>query len=309
MTAHVTQPGTPPPTHAADSRGLGLAIGISLAAACLWVLATFAGIRVSVWLTPRPVTIVNARLAALPAGPMLDVDTATHGRDVFERTCATCHGSSGLGKTGLGVDLVRSAFVADSPDAALVEFIEKGRAVDDPQNKTRVAMPPRGGNESLTTEDLHAVAAYIRGLQDPRRLPDLPAYVPAPVVVSVSESEKQAALAAAGGDAELAGYIASGDKLFHSTCVSCHGKAGVGVKGNGKALADNEFVQSLDDDGLLAFIRQGRSPTDPKNTTGIQMPPKGGNPALSDDDILDIIAYLRTLQKGAAGATSAASDK
>jgi hypothetical protein len=26
------------------------------------------------------------------------------------------------------------------------------------------------------------------------------------------------------------------------------------------------------------------------------MPAKGGNPALSEDDLLDIIAYLRTLQ-------------
>ena len=68
------------------------------------------------------------------------------------------------------------------------------------------------------------------------------------------------------------------------------------VDRHGKALANNEFIRSLDDDSLLAFIKQGRSPSDPKNTTGIQMPPKGGNPAMSDDDILDVIAYLRTLQ-------------
>jgi cytochrome c5 len=30
------------------------------------------------------------------------------------------------------------------------------------------------------------------------------------------------------------------------------------------------------------------------------MPAKGGNPALSDDDILDVIAYLRSLQSSAA---------
>jgi disulfide bond formation protein DsbB len=34
---------------------------------------------------------------------------------------------------------------------------------------------------------------------------------------------------------------------------------------------------------------------DPLNTTGIDMPGKGGNPALTDDNILAIIAYLRTL--------------
>ena len=73
------------------------------------------------------------------------------------------------------------------------------------------------------------------------------------------------------------------------------------MAGNGKALANNAFVQSLDEDGLFEFISKGRSPTDPLNTTGIQMPPKGGNPAMSEDDILDVIAYLRTLQPSAAG--------
>ncbi len=276
--------------------GPALAASVCVAAVALWIAALFGAIRVSVWLTPRPLPALHPRLAALPAGEVIPVPLATHGRDVFERACTQCHASSGLGRAGLGKDLVRSDFVADQSDAALVAFIEKGRTIDDPLNTTKVAMPPKGGIESLTGEDLTAVVGYLRALQDPRRMPSLPAYVPAPVTVTVSEAEKEAAMAAAGGDAELAAWIASGDKLFHSTCVACHGKAGVGVAGNGKALANNEFIQSLDDDGLLAFVKQGRSPTDPKNTTGIQMPPKGGNPALSEDDPLDIIAYLRTLQ-------------
>lgn len=127
-------------------------------------------------------------------------------------------------------------------------------------------------------------------------MPQLAAWVPTPIKVEVTAQDKSAALAAAGGDEELAGYIASGNKQFHSMCVVCHGAGGAGIKGNGKALANNDFVRALDDEALLAFIKQGRAPTDPKNTTGIQMPPKGGNPAMSDDDILDVIAYLRTLQ-------------
>ena len=60
---------------------------------------------------------------------------------------------------------------------------------------------------------------------------------------------------AAGGDAELAQYIASGNKLFHTTCVACHGKGGAGIKGNGATLVSNSFVQSLDDDALLLAAR------------------------------------------------------
>lgn len=30
-------------------------------------------------------------------------------------------------------------------------------------------------------------------------------------------------------------------------------------------------------------------------TTGVVMPPLGGNPALTDADLIDVIAYVRTL--------------
>jgi hypothetical protein len=48
---------------------------------------------------------------------------------------------------------------------------------------------------------------------------------------------------------------------------------------------------------LLEFVKTGRPVGDPLNTTGVDMPPKGGNPALSDVQILDIIAHIRTLQQ------------
>lgn len=286
---HVLSVGPASHTGALALAGAVVAGALVLVGAAMWC-----GVTLSVWLTPRPEPALHARLASLPAGPSIPEGAALQGRDVFERACAQCHSSSGLGKQGLGKDLVRSDFVADASDVSLVAFVLRGRAADDPLNTTKVAMPPKGGIDSLTDSDIQAVVTYVRGLQDPRRLPTLPEWKPAPVVVS--EKDKEAALAAAGGDAELAGYIASGSKLFAGTCVACHGAGGVGVKGNGKALVNNEFVQSLDDDALLAFIQKGRDPGDPKNTTGVGMPAKGGNPALKEDDFLDIIAYLRTLQ-------------
>lgn len=286
-----------------ETLALGIAAGLNAAVVALGYFLVLGAMQVSVWLTPRPEPALHKRLAAQPSQPMIALDAATHGREVFRNVCGVCHGLAGLGMPGLGKDIVRSDFVADSNDAALVAFIERGRPIDDPLNSTKIAMPPKGGNPALTTADLQAVVAYVRGLQDPRRMPALAPWAPKPLVVT--EADKAAALEAAGGDAELAEYIASGDKLFHTTCIACHGKAGVGIAGNGKSLQNNEFIQSLDDDKLLAFIKQGRTPTDPKNTTGIQMPPKGGNPAMSDDDILDVIAYLRTLQPRKAAAAGA----
>lgn len=235
-------------------------------------------------------------LLAAPSLPMLAVEEAAHGRDLFAGACVACHGADAKGVPGLGKNLLVSNFVASQSDEELEQFLVMGRP-----NAKPVGMPPKAGRDDLTDEDLRHLVVYMRGLQDPRRMPELPAMV---ADVAPSAAQQEAALAAAGGDEELAGYIASGDKLFHSSCVACHGKGGQGIAGNGKALSNNEFIRSLDDDSLLAFIKQGRSPTDPRSTTGIQMPPKGGNPAMSDDDILDVISYLRTLQ-GATPGTAA----
>lgn len=91
--------------------------------------------------------------------------------------------------------------------------------------------------------------------------------------------------------------VASGQTLYRSTCAACHGPAGEGVKGLGKDMTSSEFIAGLTDDELLAFIKRGRDASDPLNTTGVMMPPKGGNPALSDEKIVDIIAFIRSIQK------------
>ena len=102
--------------------------------------------------------------------------------------------------------------------------------------------------------------------------------------------------AAAAATPAGAGDAKKGRKDWDSTCRSCHGANGEGVEGQGIDVRSSAFIQGLDDDGLLAYIKKGRLASDPDNTTGIQMPPKGGNPLLKDQDIRDIIAYLRTLQ-------------
>jgi len=268
----------------------------SLVGAGALVAISFTGIlALTRSLTPNP----WAKLPILlqPALPVLEADPFIKGRAAFIATCATCHGPSGTGVTGLGKDLTRSPFVCDSKDGELVRFLKKGREASDPLNTTRVPMPPKGGNPNLTDDDLQALVVYMRGLQDVRRVPDVPAYVPPTRETRVpTEADKAVALEAAGGDAELAEWIAHGTSLFASGCANCHGADAKGMPGLGKSLVDNTFIKSLDDDGLLAFIQKGRGPSDPANTTKIAMPPKGGNPALSEDDMLDIIAYLRTLQ-------------
>lgn len=89
----------------------------------------------------------------------------------------------------------------------------------------------------------------------------------------------------AGGDA------AKGRELFVQNCARCHGPQGQG------ALQTSAFVASRSDAELIAFLRIGRPAHDPLNTTGVAMPPRGGNPALTDEQLADIVAYLRALQR------------
>jgi disulfide bond formation protein DsbB len=92
-----------------------------------------------------------------------------------------------------------------------------------------------------------------------------------------------------------AGDAARGKTAYAINCSTCHGDQGEGVKGLGKPLAGNDFVKRASDADLAALVKQGRSASDPANSTGIAMPARGGNPSLDDADIADIVAFVKTL--------------
>ncbi len=90
--------------------------------------------------------------------------------------------------------------------------------------------------------------------------------------------------------------VDEGKKLYGQFCVSCHGQSG---KGDGPAAAalnpkprdhtDKELMSKLSDEDMLKVIKNGgvsvgKSPL---------MPPWGAS--LKDDQIKDVIAYIRTL--------------
>lgn len=97
--------------------------------------------------------------------------------------------------------------------------------------------------------------------------------------------------------ATSSGDPTAGQELFTGTCSACHGPEGKGVEGLGKDMTKSEFIAGKSDAELLEFIKVGRDPSDPLNTTGVAMPPKGGNPALGEEDLLDIIAFIRTIHE------------
>ncbi len=123
----------------------------------------------------------------------------------------------------------------------------------------------------------------------------------APSPASAASASPAAATTATVGDAKI------GQSLWDATCRACHGAAGEGITGQGKDIRTSAFILERDDAALLKFIKAGRMPFDKLNTTGIQMPPKGGNPLLKDADLMNIIAYVRTCVHPEAGTTAGAA--
>jgi cytochrome c5 len=109
-----------------------------------------------------------------------------------------------------------------------------------------------------------------------------------PVTVAVEPTEAPAVV-----ETDLAG---EGEDYYAQSCVGCHGTDAKGITGIGKDLTTG-WVPSASDDEVLETILRGRDTSDPLNTTNIPMPPKGGNPALSSDDVTAILAFLRSIEE------------
>lgn len=94
------------------------------------------------------------------------------------------------------------------------------------------------------------------------------------------------------------GNAAKGKKIFSNSCSGCHGSGG---KGDGAAaaalnpkpkdLTDKTYVSKLNDDYLHNVIAKGGAAVG----KSALMPPFGGS--LKDQDIRDVVAFIRTLAK------------
>jgi len=85
------------------------------------------------------------------------------------------------------------------------------------------------------------------------------------------------------------GNVANGKQVFSNRCIVCHGESGEGKEAIAKAMGatmkplGSLGVQALSDENLKKGIVEGRGKMKP-------LP-------MSDQDVADVIAYLRTLKK------------
>jgi mono/diheme cytochrome c family protein len=91
--------------------------------------------------------------------------------------------------------------------------------------------------------------------------------------------------------AQQQGDVAAGKTVYTKSCAACHGVAGEGKDALAKALKvemrrfGSKEVQAKSDEELRKDVADG---------VGKMKPVKG----VSDPDLRNIIAYMRTLQKG-----------
>lgn len=238
---------------------------------------------------PAPVSPMQrmAEVAGVSPADLYD------GQQIYHQTCAACHGADGSGLVPLGKPLKNSAFVRGSDDASLFDIIANGRMPKDPRNTTGALMPARGAR-NLSDAQIRNVIAFTRAIQNPGA-PDADM-----TPWNLVEPGSGPAIVASGpGGMDVT--TLPGHDLFVASCSACHGADANGVEGVGVALLGSDFVKAKTDKDLLNFIKTGRPVWDPESKTGVDMPPKGGNPALGDDQINQIIGYLRSLNEGAGG--------
>jgi len=108
--------------------------------------------------TQLGLALVLAALAAPATAGELPAGDPDHGKAVYEGTCVACHGPEGHGSVPGAPDFADAdAIFAQKRQTLLTNMAEGLRRPGSP-----MGMPPRGGDDSLTDQDLLDALAYIR---------------------------------------------------------------------------------------------------------------------------------------------------
>ncbi len=185
-------------------------------------------------------------------------DLVAQGETLFNQNCVFCHQADAIGKPGFAPSLANPEFLSISTDKFIASTIRDGRR--------GTGMPPFA---HLGRQKVTAITAYFRSFAT---LPDRSAEVDA-------QPE-------AHGDPRL------GKVWFDQICSTCHGAKGDGYAagGTGTAIGKVGFLGKVSDGYIRTTIKEGRS-----NTRMLGFSGANGLANLSDQEIEDIIVYLRTL--------------
>jgi c(7)-type cytochrome triheme protein len=202
-------------------------------------------------------------------------------KDTYAATCAACHANGVLNAPKPGDAAEWQRRLQRAGQAGLFESALKGRG----------AMPPKGGNASLSEDEVRAVVLFMIGAGSASAPPAAPA---------ASAAVAAAAPVKAAPAGRSTGAAAGGKATFELACAPCHqhGLLGAPRLDDGAAWAPR-LAAGLPQLQHNAIAGKGA------------MPPKGANPNLSDDEVRAAVDYLVALVRPrvAAAARPAAPSK
>ncbi len=200
--------------------------------------------------------------AALAAGAA--PATLKKGKALFVENCQVCHQADAIGQPGVAPSLTNPELLDAASDKFFASTIRDGRE--------DTGMPPFA---HLGRRDIRAVVAYLR-----------------------SHEVRPNQAAAIDGQPDSHGDPRLGKLWYDNICSTCHGVAGDGYEagGTGTAIGLPGFLGKVSDGFLRETIKKGRSNT---RMLSFQGPAALAN--LSDQEIDDVIVYLRQLAKESAG--------
>lgn len=189
--------------------------------------------------------------------PSIDPNLAASGEAIYNQNCIFCHQADAIGKPGFAPSLTNKELLSAASNKFLMGTIRDGRP--------GTGMPPFA---HLGKQKVEAIVAYLRSHA---KLADHSAEVDAQPTTQ--------------GDPRL------GQLWFEQICSTCHGPDGNGYAAGstGTAIGKAGFLNKATDGFIRTTIVQGRSNT---RMLGFQGPAAMAD--LSDREIDDIIAYLRT---------------
>ena len=196
------------------------------------------------------------------------------GEDVYKSVCSACHATGVAGAPKFG-DQAAWAPRIKQGEKVLLHSALNGKN----------AMPARGGAANLS--DLEVERAMVYMADKAGATFKEPAAAAAEEKAAAPAAEKTTAAPAAETKTPApAASKAEGKKIFETTCIVCHG---TGVAGAPKAGDKAAWAPRLKT-GMAALYK---SALHGKNA----MPPRGGNAALTDDQVKAAVDYLTGLAR------------
>jgi cytochrome c5 len=190
------------------------------------------------------------------------------GEEVVKTVCATCHQAGVAGAPKMGDKAAWAPRIKQGFEA-LVQSAIKGKN----------AMPPKGGNASLSDDEVaRAVALLANEAGADFKAPAAKA-APQQQAAALEQPQPQKEAAKSAETAKPA--AADGKQVYDTTCTACHtpGVAGAPKVGDKAAWAPR-VQQGMDT--LVQSAIKGKN----------AMPPKGGNGSLSDAQVRAAVEYM-----------------